>query len=358
MAPRLPDRGDRPRDRPALRARGGRAGLGQRPSRQRLLAAAPSSTPEAAGAILVGGGIGIAPLALLRRQLLRPRRPDPGPARVPRPRALRRPRRPLRLLRGPARERGRPRRAPGLRHRPAGDDARGRRRRRRRRLRLRPPADARRRRRRCARLAGVPCELAHEAPMACGFGACYGCAVPDPAGDGYLRLCVDGPVLRAGTVEPQSTLPEGGAVGGPAPEEALATAGGGGPLRRQDPPARRRSSSAAWTLRHPVINASGTFDAIAARRVYGDALLEQFPFAAFVSKTITLEPRAGNEPQRIWETPAGMINSIGLPEPRPGGIPGRGPAAAGAAAGAADRLGDGDEPRGLRAPRRRRRGTR
>ena len=66
-------------------------------------------------------------------------------------------------------------------------------------------------------------------------------------------------------------------------------------------------------LEHPVINASGTFDAIAARRVYGDALLEDFPFSAFVSKTITPEPRVGNEPQRIWETPAGMINSIGLP---------------------------------------------
>jgi dihydroorotate dehydrogenase (NAD+) catalytic subunit len=66
-------------------------------------------------------------------------------------------------------------------------------------------------------------------------------------------------------------------------------------------------------LAHRVINASGTFDAIAARRVYGDALLEEFPFSAFVSKTITLEPRVGNEPQRIWETPAGMINSIGLP---------------------------------------------
>lgn len=66
-------------------------------------------------------------------------------------------------------------------------------------------------------------------------------------------------------------------------------------------------------LAHPVVNASGTFDAIAARRVYGDALLERFPFAAFVSKTITPEPRSGNEPQRIWETPAGMINSIGLP---------------------------------------------
>lgn len=66
-------------------------------------------------------------------------------------------------------------------------------------------------------------------------------------------------------------------------------------------------------LRHRVVNASGTFDAIAARGVYGDALLADFPFAAFVSKTITLEPRAGNPPQRIWETPAGMINSIGLP---------------------------------------------
>jgi len=66
-------------------------------------------------------------------------------------------------------------------------------------------------------------------------------------------------------------------------------------------------------LEHQVINASGTFDAIAARRVYGDALFADFPFSAFVSKTITPEPRTGNEPQRIWETPAGMINSIGLP---------------------------------------------
>jgi dihydroorotate dehydrogenase (NAD+) catalytic subunit len=66
-------------------------------------------------------------------------------------------------------------------------------------------------------------------------------------------------------------------------------------------------------LEHPVINASGTYDAIAARRVFGDALLEDFPFSAFVSKTITPEPRAGNPPRRIWETPAGMLNSIGLP---------------------------------------------
>jgi len=38
-------------------------------------------------------------------------------------------------------------------------------------------------------------QLAWEAPMACGYGACYGCAVEV---DGRLkRLCVEGPVLRA-----------------------------------------------------------------------------------------------------------------------------------------------------------------
>ena len=38
-----------------------------------------------------------------------------------------------------------------------------------------------------------------------------------------------------------------------------------------------------------------------------------FPFAAYVSKTITPARREGNPPPRLWETAAGMINSIGLP---------------------------------------------
>jgi dihydroorotate dehydrogenase electron transfer subunit len=46
---------------------------------------------------------------------------------------------------------------------------------------------------------GVACELAMESPMACGFGACFGCAVPKPDG-GYMRLCVDGPVVRGDAV--------------------------------------------------------------------------------------------------------------------------------------------------------------
>ena len=46
---------------------------------------------------------------------------------------------------------------------------------------------------------GVPAQLALEAGMACGFGACFGCVVPTR--DGYLRLCVDGPVVDAELME-------------------------------------------------------------------------------------------------------------------------------------------------------------
>jgi dihydroorotate dehydrogenase (NAD+) catalytic subunit len=66
-------------------------------------------------------------------------------------------------------------------------------------------------------------------------------------------------------------------------------------------------------LAHPIVNASGTFDLIAADAAFGESLRADFPFAAFVSKTITLEPRHGNPPPRLWEAPAGLVNSIGLP---------------------------------------------
>jgi NAD(P)H-flavin reductase len=154
--------------------------------------------PGAAGAILVGGGIGVAPLAIWRRQLLA----AGVPARV--------------LL--------------GFRNRPnsggldlfdcseirlasedghtghrgyvtdllavllEGDDARsaavyacG------------PPAMLEVVRAMCAG-RGVACELAMEAPMACGFGACFGCAVPLASG-GYMRLCIDGPVVPGDQIE-------------------------------------------------------------------------------------------------------------------------------------------------------------
>ena len=40
----------------------------------------------------------------------------------------------------------------------------------------------------------VPAQLALESGMACGFGACFGCVVPTRRG--YVRLCVDGPILK------------------------------------------------------------------------------------------------------------------------------------------------------------------
>jgi NAD(P)H-flavin reductase len=45
----------------------------------------------------------------------------------------------------------------------------------------------------------VPAQLAMESGMACGFGACMGCVVQTK--HGYVRLCVDGPVVDAADLE-------------------------------------------------------------------------------------------------------------------------------------------------------------
>ena len=57
-----------------------------------------------------------------------------------------------------------------------------------------------------------------------------------------------------------------------------------------------------------LVNASGCLDALTAPGVASR-------FDAFVTKTITPEPREGNPPVRIAETEAGMLNSIGLQGP-------------------------------------------
>jgi NAD(P)H-flavin reductase len=154
--------------------------------------------PGAAGAILVGGGIGLAPLAILRRSLAGrgiPQRTllgfrDQAHAGG------------LELFRcsdvGLASEDGHighkgyvtdllARMLEGDETGSAAVYACG------------PPAMLEAVRLMCAE-GGVPCELALEAPMACGFGACFGCAVPLAAG-GYMRLCVDGPVVRGDRIE-------------------------------------------------------------------------------------------------------------------------------------------------------------
>ena len=56
----------------------------------------------------------------------------------------------------------------------------------------------------------VAAQLALESVMACGFGACYGCAVPTRDG-GYLRLCLDGPVVAAERLAEVTPTPQSGA---------------------------------------------------------------------------------------------------------------------------------------------------
>ena len=64
-------------------------------------------------------------------------------------------------------------------------------------------------------------------------------------------------------------------------------------------------------LKNPVMVASGTFGYTGE---FGD-FLDVKELGAVVSKTITVKPRSGNLPPRTCETPAGMLNSIGLENP-------------------------------------------
>ncbi len=61
-----------------------------------------------------------------------------------------------------------------------------------------PPAMLEAIRRLCA-AREIGAQLAMESGMACGFGACFGCVVPTRRG--YVRVCVDGPVIRASELE-------------------------------------------------------------------------------------------------------------------------------------------------------------
>ena len=61
-------------------------------------------------------------------------------------------------------------------------------------------------------------------------------------------------------------------------------------------------------LRNPVLTASGTFG-------YGREFapfMDLREIGGFVAKSLTLEPRSGNPPPRIAETPSGMLNAISI----------------------------------------------
>jgi len=64
-------------------------------------------------------------------------------------------------------------------------------------------------------------------------------------------------------------------------------------------------------LKNPVIAASGTFGFA---QEYAD-LYDVSRLGAICTKGLTLRPREGNPPPRLWETPCGLLNSIGLQNP-------------------------------------------
>ncbi|MCG3177172.1 MAG: Dihydroorotate dehydrogenase B (NAD(+)), catalytic subunit [Candidatus Omnitrophica bacterium] len=64
-------------------------------------------------------------------------------------------------------------------------------------------------------------------------------------------------------------------------------------------------------LKNPVLVASGTFG----HAKEFERFMDLRRLGAIVTKTITVKPRLGNPPQRIVETPSGMLNAIGLQNP-------------------------------------------
>jgi dihydroorotate dehydrogenase (NAD+) catalytic subunit len=143
---------------------------------------------------------------------------------------------------------------------------------------------------------GTKCWLSMENKMACGVGACLGCTIRTTQGN--KRCCKDGPVFD-GTIlnlEPPANRP----VKLP-------------PLAETESP-DMSIAIAGVRFENPVIAASGTFG-------YGAQYKDIFDvniLGGICSKGLTLESRSGNEGVRLVETNSGLINSIGLENP---GIP-------------------------------------
>ncbi|GMO63188.1 MAG: hypothetical protein Ta2A_10180 [Treponemataceae bacterium] len=167
--------------------------------------------------------------------------------------------------------------------------------------------------------AGKPCFVSVEANMACAVGACLGCAVRTL--DGNKKVCVDGPVFAGeklvfpldgkshgkpngkshGKTETSPRLPphSSGSCGEVVDLSVTLSLGGGGKIVR---------------FKNPLILASGTAG-------YGSEYRGIVDFAhvgGICSKGLTLNARSGNTGIRILETPAGLLNSIGLENP---GVP-------------------------------------
>lgn len=150
------------------------------------------------------------------------------------------------------------------------------------------------------REVGVRCYVSMENRMACGVGACLGCTITTTAGN--KRCCKDGPVFDAAIVqfEPPKHPPLRGTTTKHATTSAAIV-----------PTPDLSVTIAGVRFANPVIAASGTFG-------YGSeyaSVLDVNALGGICSKGLTLQSRAGNTGTRLVETPSGLINSIGLENP-------------------------------------------
>ena len=156
--------------------------------------------------------------------------------------------------------------------------------------------------------AAVPCFLSMESAMACGMGACLGCTIPTT--EGNRRCCADGPVFPGEILLFPERQPTRIVPGANRQQKAV----GDSSLKLEQTGAGTPDLSvtiAGVRFANPVIAASGTFG-------YGteyQSILEVNRLGGICSKGLALEERPGNGGVRLKETAGGIINSIGLENP-------------------------------------------
>ncbi len=146
--------------------------------------------------------------------------------------------------------------------------------------------------------AGIKSYLSMENRMACGVGACLGCTITTTQGN--KRCCKDGPVFDGEIL--QFDPPKYKPIFGSAKSQD-------GKISEFEPDLS--VEVAGVKFENPVIAASGTFG-------YGSeysSIFDVNKLGGICSKGLTLQARPGNTGCRLVETPSGLINSIGLENP-------------------------------------------
>lgn len=139
----------------------------------------------------------------------------------------------------------------------------------------------------------IPCYLSMERRMACGVGVCLGCTVKTNDGR-LLRCCKDGPVFDSRMVDfPIAEVSK---------------------RKKLEGEADLSVDFKGVCFRNPIIASSGTFGFATEYK----SVFDVNRLGGIASKGVTIEARQGNSGIRLWETPSGLLNSIGLQNP---GIP-------------------------------------